>query len=87
MSFATQPLPDTIRIEVREMILGTVAIVILAGRAMLWPRRQKGEEFVPTLPADAPPARAGTRQGSERSPTTALRLRATSWSRGRAGLG
>lgn len=62
MSFATQPLPDTIRIEVREMILGTVAIVIviLAGLAMLRPRRQEGEEFVLTLPADAQPAERGT---------------------------
>lgn len=42
------------------MILGTVAIVILAGLAMLWPR-QEGEEFVLTLPPGAPPARAGDR--------------------------
>jgi hypothetical protein len=56
-----QPVPDTIRIEVREMILATVAIVILAGVAMLWPRRQEGEEFVLTLPTGAPEAKTGDR--------------------------
>jgi len=49
------------------MILGTVVIVILACLAMLWPRRQEGEEFVLTLPPGAPQAKAGDR----------VRLRAT----------
>ena len=41
------------------MILGTVVIVILAGLAMVWPRRQEGEEFVLTLPPGAPQAKSG----------------------------
>jgi hypothetical protein len=61
MLLPAQPLPDAIRIEVREMILGTVVIVTLAGLAMLWPRRQQDEEFVLTLPAEAPQASVGDR--------------------------
>lgn len=35
--------------------------MMLAGLAMLWPRRRQGEEFVLTLPAEAPQARVGDR--------------------------
>ncbi len=50
------------------MILGIVLLAALAGlAALLWPRREDGEEFVLTLPAGAPQASAGDK----------IRLRAT----------
>lgn len=63
MSFAAQPVPDTIRIEVIEMMLGTLAIAIMAGLMALlfWGPRAGEEEFVLTLPANAPTATAGDR--------------------------
>jgi hypothetical protein len=63
MSFATQPVPDTIRVEVREMILGIVLLAALAGLvALVWrPRAVKEEEFVLTLPPGAPQAKPGDR--------------------------
>ena len=41
--------------------VATMIGLVLAGLAVLWPRRQEGEEFVLTLPAGALQASVGDR--------------------------
>ena len=67
MSFASLPSPDMIRIEVREMMLGTVVIVAFVVLMLVGRSHEDGEEFLLTLPAGAPQANPGDK----------IRLRAT----------